>query len=90
MNRENLVLGLGAAAVVAAIFQASLPSVAVVRESADNGGHMAAAERQAAIASGVFVLSIAAVANSAEVAGVGLAAVFAFSLLYAKARTTEP
>jgi hypothetical protein len=90
VNRDNLALGLAVAAVVPQIYSASLPSVAVVRESADVGGHLAAAERQAAITAGVFVLAVAAVAESAEVAGFGLAAVFAFSLMYSKARTTAP
>lgn len=90
MDNGNIMLGLGVCGVTAAIFQASLPSVAVVRESADVGGHLAAAERQAALTAGVFVLAVATVARSAEVAGFGLAAVLAFSTLYAKARTTEP
>lgn len=88
--RENLTIGLGVCAVTAAIFQATLPSVAVVRESADAGGHLAVAERQAAMVAGGFVLAVAAVSQSVEVAGLGLAAVFAFSTLYAKARVATP
>lgn len=90
MNRENLALGMAVFAVVPAIYQATLPPVAVVRESADVGGHLASAERSAAITAGVFVLAAATVAQSAEVAGLGLAAVFAFSLMYSRARTTQP
>jgi hypothetical protein len=90
METNKLALGLGVCTVTAAIFQASLPSVAVVRESADAGGHLAAAERQAAFVAGGFVLAVAAVAGSVEVAGFGLATVFAFSVLYSKARTTQP
>lgn len=90
MNRDNLALGLAVCTVTAAIFQASLPSVAVVRETNDQAGHLAAAERQAAMVAGGFVLAVATVAQSAEVAAFGLATVFAFSTLYAKARTTQP
>lgn len=90
MNRDNLGLGLAVCAVVPAIYQASLPPVAVVRESADVGGHLASAERSAAITAGVFVLAVATVAQSAEVAGLGLAAVFAFSVMYSRARVTQP
>lgn len=90
MNRENLALGLAVFAVVPQIYQASLPPVAVVRESADVGGHLASAERSAALTAGLFVLAVAAVSESAEVAGVGLAAVFAFSFMYSRARTTQP
>lgn len=90
MNRDNLALGLAVCTVTAAIFNASLPPVAAVRESIDTGGHMAAAERQAAITAGLFVLAVATVAQSAEVAGFGLASVLAFSTLYAKARMTTP
>lgn len=90
METSKLALGLGVCTVTAAIFQASLPSVAVVRESADVGGHLAAAERQAAIVAGGFVLAAAAVSGSVEVGAFGLAAVFAFSALYSRARTTQP
>lgn len=86
MNRPNLLIALAVTAVVPAIYTASLPPVAVVRESADSEGHYAAAERQAALTAGLFVLAVAAVSQSPEVAGFGLCAVFAFSTLYARAR----
>jgi hypothetical protein len=88
MNRENLGLGLAVCTIVPAIFQASLPPVAAVRASSDEAGHLAAAERSAAVTAGVFVLAVATVAGSAEVAGLGLAAVLAFSCMYAAARKT--
>lgn len=88
MNRENLTLGLAVCTIVPAIFSASLPPVAAVRASDDDAGHLAAAEKTAAATAGVFVLAVATVAQSAEVAGLGLVAVLAFSAMYAKARKT--
>lgn len=88
MNRENLGLGLAVCTIVPAIFQACLPPVATVRESTDDAGHLASGEKSAALTAGIFVLAVAAVSQSAEVAGLGLAAVFAFSAMYATARNT--
>lgn len=88
MNRDNLGISLAVCTIVPAIFQASLPPVSVVRESTDTGGHLAAAEKTAALTAGLFVLAVATVSQSAEVAGLGLVAVLAFSAMYAKARNT--
>lgn len=90
VDRATAALTISTAALVPAIYAAALPTLADTRARADDRGHVAAAERYAALIAGSVVLGVAGVTRSPEVAVVGLVAVVAWAAAYDVARRVEP
>lgn len=90
VDRATAALAISTASLVPAIYSAAMPTLAETRGQADDRGHLAAAERYAALIAGAVVLGVAGVTQSPEVAVVGLVAIVAWAAAYDVARRTEP
>lgn len=86
MDRSTAALGLSVVALVPAVFSSSLPPVAAVHASTDQGGHLAHAETTAVGLACVLVLGTALVTRTPAVAGLGLAATALYAYAYERAR----
>jgi hypothetical protein len=89
-DKASAALAVSVVAVVPGIYGAALPPMSEARGQADDRGHLAAAERYAALLSAAVVLGIAGVTRSPEAAAVGLIAVVGFSAAYRNATKATP
>lgn len=90
VDRQTAALAISVAALVPAVYGAALPSLADVRSSWDERGHLAAAENYAGLTALFLVVGVGFATREPAVLAVGGLALFAFHLSYTRARQTIP
>lgn len=90
LKQENALLtGLAVAAVVVAVYQHNMPSVAAVRGSQPDNKHVAASRRQAAIITGGIVGAISLLAKDPTVFVIGGSTLIALDITQRMANATD-
>lgn len=89
-DQSQAALAVATAGLVVGVYGAALPTMAEARSQADDRGHMAAAEKYAALVSVALVLGVAGACRSPEAAAAGVLAVVGFSAAYRFACQAQP